>query len=515
VKIPLHILHLEDDPNDAALVASTLKAGGIACATTRVETEDEFMAELERGGIDLILSDYSMPAFDGLSAFKIAHARYPDVPLIFVSGTIGEELAIESLKNGATDYVLKEGLARLVPAVRRAMQEVEERVERRRLEAQFIEAQKMEVVGQLASGVAHDFNNILAVITGYNDMVTSALPENDTALAYTEEIRLASERGAGLTRQLLVFSRKQAIQPVVLDFNEVIRGMEKLLNRLVNEPVSMVITLEEPLGRIKADPGYLGQMLMNLVINARDAMPEGGTLTIKTSNAHVNGEDGRVPTAPPPGRYVLLSVNDTGVGMTAEVKTRLFEPFFTTKTGGNGTGLGLAICQTIAKQSDAHIDVQSELGKGTTFDIYYPQVDERLFMEARRPDSGSSARGTETLLIVEDETALRRVTAMALENQGYKVLQAVNGEEALRLVNEGRESPIALVVTDMIMPKMGGKVMAERLKVTHPHLKVLFSSGHVGDSVAMQGVLHPGVAFLSKPYTLAALTGKVREMLDG
>jgi two-component system, cell cycle sensor histidine kinase and response regulator CckA len=491
-----------------------LEAGGIACATTRVETQNDFVAALGRGGIDLILSDYSLPSFDGLSAFEIAHTEKPDLPLIFVSGTLGEESAIESLKSGATDYVLKENLARLVPAVRRAMQEVDERAEHRRLETLSIEAQKMEIMGQLASGVAHDFNNILAVITGYNDMVTSVLAGDAVALGYTEEIRLASERGAGLTRQLLVFSRKQIVQPVVLDLNEIIRGMEKLLHRLVNEPISMVFALEKELGRIKADSGYLGQLFMNLVINARDAMPEGGTLTIKTSTVTASAGDRWDFRGSAPGRYVVLSINDTGIGMTDEVKARLFEPFFTTKADGHGTGLGLAICRTIAKQSEAHIEVQSEPGKGTTFQIFCPEVDEGLVAEISGLDSGLATRGTETLLVVEDEKALRRVTALALEKLGYKILQAANGQEGLRIVNEYNESPIALVITDMIMPLMGGKVMAEWLKISHPHLKVLFSSGYIGLAATQQSTLDPGGFFIAKPYTLAALVGKVREMLD-
>ena len=241
MKSPLHILHLEDDPNDAALVQSTLEAEGITCATTCVQNRDDFVAALERGGIDLILSDFSLPAFDGLSAIAIVRARWPDLPVILVSGTLGEERAIDSLKSGATDYVLKEHLSRLAPAVRRAMQEVEERAERRRLEAQFIEAQKMEVIGQLASGVAHDFNNILAVIIGYSDLITSDLGPDSPLRKYTEEIRHASERAAGLTRQLLVFSRKQTVQPVVLDLNDVVKDLDKMLRRLIDENIEMTI----------------------------------------------------------------------------------------------------------------------------------------------------------------------------------------------------------------------------------------------------------------------------------
>src|ERR1035441_8756564 len=284
MKSDLCILHLEDNPNDAALVEATLEAGGITCTTTCVQNHDDFVAALEHGGFDLILSDFSMPAFDGLSALKIARAEQPNLPVILVSGTLGEELAIHSLKSGATDYVLKERLARLVPAVRRAMHEVEERAERRRLELQFIEAQKMEVIGQLAGGVAHDFNNILGVIMGYVDLLSLELGSDSPLLKYTEEIKLASVRAAALTRQLLVFSRKQTVQPVVLDLNDTVQDLNKMLRRLIDENIEMTIIPGKDIGRVKADPGHIGQVLMNLVVNARDAMPAGGKLTIATRN---------------------------------------------------------------------------------------------------------------------------------------------------------------------------------------------------------------------------------------
>src|ERR1035437_603955 len=318
MKSPLHILHLEDDPNDAALIQSTLEAGGIICATTCVQCHDDFVAALEHGGIDLILSDFSLPAFDGLSALEIVRTKWPAIPLILVSGTLGEERAIDSLKSGATDYVLKERLARLVPAVHRAMQEVEERTERRRLEEEFIQAQKMEVVGQLAGGVAHDFNNILAVIMGYSDLIMSELGPASPLQKYAEEIRHASERAAGLTRQLLIFSRKQTVQPVVLDLNDVVQDMDKMLRRLIGENIEMTMIPGKQTGRVKADPGHVGQVLMNLVVNARDAMPNGGRLTIATSNVTLDenyspcgvgvcASPGDAPLFPPQGESCGVS----------------------------------------------------------------------------------------------------------------------------------------------------------------------------------------------------------------
>jgi signal transduction histidine kinase len=505
---------LEDDPNDAALVQSTLEAESIRCEITCVQNRDDFVAALERGGVDLILSDYSLPAFDGLSAVEIVRARWPALPLILVSNTLGEERAIDSLKGGATDYVMKERLARLAPSVRRAMQDVEERAGRRSLEAQLIEAQKMEVIGQLAAGVAHDFNNILAVIMGYTDMIASDLAPESGLRKYTDEIRGASERAAGLTRQLLVFSRKQTVQPVVLDIDEVVKDVDKMLRRLIDENIEMTIVSGKQVGHIKSDAGYVGQVLMNLVVNARDAMPKGGKLTIATDNVTLDENYARAHPGAGPGEFVMLSVSDTGTGMTDEVKARVFEPFFTTKPLHKGTGLGLATCQTIVQQSGGRIVVESELGKGTTFKIYFPRVELPLDVAARPARAGLLPRGTETLLVVEDEPSVRHLACGVLRAQGYEVLSASNGQDALHAAREHNGSPIRLVVTDVIMPVMGGRVMAEWLKTTYPALKILFTSGYTDDAITRHGVFETGVEFLPKPYTPASLSQKVRALLD-
>jgi signal transduction histidine kinase len=514
MKLPLHILHLEGDPDDAALVQSTLEAGGVACATTRVQTREEFVAALERDGIDLILSDFSLSTFDGTSVLKITHARWPAIPLIFVSGTLGEDRAVDLLKNGATDYVLKERLTRLVPAVRRAMQEVEDRAANKQLEAQLIEAQKMEVVGHLAGGVAHDFNNILAVITGYSDLIMADLDPDSPLQKYAGEIRHASERAAGLTRQLLVFGRKQTVQLLVLDLNDVVTDLGKMLNRLIDEHIVMTMVPGKEIGRIKADPGYIGQLLMNLVVNARDAMPNGGKLTIATSNVTLDENHTRTHTGATPGDYVMMSVSDTGTGMTDEVKARVFEAFFTTKPKGKGTGLGLATCQNIVQQCGGHIEVQSEPGQGTTFKIYFPRVEQAMDAPAQPIATSPPPRGTETLLLVEDDSSVRHLACRILEAQGYRVVRANNGQDALHMAREYKGSPIRLVVTDVIMPQMNGKVMAEWLKTIYPGLKILFTSGYTDDAIAHHGVLEDGVAFLAKPYTPATLARKVRAMLD-
>ena len=514
MRFPLHILHLEDDANDAVIIQAALESDGISCAITRVETCADFVAVLERGGVDLIFSDYRLPAFDGLSATKIVQARWPNIPVILVSGTLGEELAIDALKNGATDYVLKERLSRLVPAVRRAIKEVEARAERTRLNALFIEAQKMEVVGQLAGGVAHDFNNILAIIMGYCDLLKSEIAKDSPLQVYAEEIDQASVRAAGLTRQLLVFSSKHTVQPSVLDLNGVVKDLDKMLRRLIHENIEMVISPGVRVGRINADAGYIGQVLMNLVVNARDAMPKGGTLSITTSNATVDQNQASAHPGANPGAYVVLSVGDTGTGMTEDVKARLFEAFFTTKPKGKGTGLGLATCQTIVQHSRGFIDVRTEIGRGTTFNVYFPRVDQSIQVAATSSEPRPLPGGTETLMVVEDDPSLRQLACGILRNRGYQILVASNGQEALQVASAHKGPPIRLVLTDVVMPLMDGEVMAQWLKITYPDIRILFTSGYTDDSITQQGVLGTGVEFLPKPYSPSILVRKVRDLLD-
>ena len=514
MKSPLHILHLEDDPNDAALIQSTLEAGGIPCATTRVQNRLDFVAALEQGGVDLILSDFTMPGFDGMSALQIVRANWPAIPFIHVSGTLGEEQAVDSLKSGATDYVLKGSLARLCPAVRRAMKEVEAQAGRQHLEEELIEAQKMEVIGHLAGGVAHDFNNILFVIMSYNELIAESLGRDSPLQGYSTEIRHASERAAGLTRQLLIFSRKQTVQPVVLDLNDVLNELDKMLRRLIDENIEMTMVPGEDIGRIQADSGHVGQVLMNLVVNARDAMPNGGKLAVATSHVKLDATYARAHAGAIAGDYVMLSVSDTGTGMTGEVQRRLFEPFFTTKPIGKGTGLGLATCQTIVQQCGGCIEVQSQIGRGTTFQVYFPRLAQSAAPAPADDKTGPPPRGTETLLLVEDEPSVRHLAVNILRSLGYEVLSAPNGQDGLHVAQNRRGGPIHLVITDVIMPRMGGKVMAEWLKASFPGLKVLFTSGYTDDAIAHHGVLDAGVEFLPKPYTPSALSHKVRAMLD-
>jgi nitrogen-specific signal transduction histidine kinase/CheY-like chemotaxis protein len=394
------------------------------------------------------------------------------------------------------------------------LEQVRLRKERRKLEAQLIEAQKMEVIGQLAGGVAHDFNNLLAVIMGYSDLMMGKLEADSPLQKDAQTIRLAADRAAGLTRQLLIFSRKQTVLPVVLDINEVVGDMEKMLGRLIDENVELIFSLGPQVGRIKADSGYVGQVLMNLVVNARDAMPNGGKITVETGNATLDQDYARAHPGAAPGDYVMLSVSDTGTGMTDEVKAHLFEAFFTTKPKGKGTGLGLATCQTIVQQCGGHIAISSEVGKGATFRVYFPQVLEAIKLSDTSFKKKPMPRGTETLLVVEDEPAVRHLACDVLGAQGYEVLSATNGQDGLNVARQHKGKAISLVITDVIMPQMGGKVMAEWLKSSFPGIKILYTSGYTDAAIVRHGVLDQSVAFLPKPYTPATLTRAVRELID-
>ena len=385
--------------------------------------------------------------------------------------------------------------------------------ERLSLEQQLRQAQKMEAVGRLAGGVAHDFNNILTAITGYADLLLEDLGTTDRRRDDIAEIRKATERTAVLTRQLLAFSRQQVMQVRVLDLNDVVADTQNMLGRLLGEDIALVTRLDPALGAVKADPGQLEQVIMNLAVNARDAMPGGGKLTIETANAELDDTYVREHFPARPGSYVMLAVSDTGTGMSDEVQSHLFEPFFTTKEKGKGTGLGLATVYGIVKQSGGYIWVYTEPGHGTTFKIYLPRVAGAPAQRASGPKASPVGAGTETVLLAEDEAAVRAVARHALERQGYTVLEASSGEAALDLA-ERHSGRIHLLLTDVIMPGMNGRALALRLSELRPDLRVVYMSGYTEEAITRHGVLEPGLTYVQKPFTPEGLARKVREVLD-
>jgi two-component system cell cycle sensor histidine kinase/response regulator CckA len=385
--------------------------------------------------------------------------------------------------------------------------------DRQQLEEQLRQSQKLEAVGQLAGGVAHDFNNLLTVITGYSDLTLRRLDNKSPFRSSLEEIKKAGERAASLTRQLLAFSRKQVLQPKVLKLNAIVADIDKMLRRLIGEDIDALTLLEPSLGQVKADPGQIEQVILNLAVNARDAMPQGGKLTIETANVYLDDQYARGHTTIQPGRYVMLSVSDTGCGIDAETQARMFEPFFTTKEQGKGTGLGLSTVYGIVKQSGGHLWVYSEMGKGTTFKIYLPRVDEVIESDEARDTLAELPQGKETVLLTEDEEQVRQMIRMILEMSGYCVLEASDGEEALAIYKQ-HEGQIDLVMTDVVMPQMSGRELAQSLEVLHPGIKVLYMSGYTDDAIVRHGLLDQEIAFLQKPFTPDALIRKVREVLD-
>jgi signal transduction histidine kinase/ActR/RegA family two-component response regulator len=424
--------------------------------------------------------------------------------------SIAERTAEIKSLNAGLEHHVAERTAQLVAA----NQELEKEVAERKLaEEQLRQAQKMEAVGKLAGGVAHDFNNLLTVINGHTDLSLRRMGQGDPLYRKLEAVKEAGERAATLTRQLLAFSRKQILQPKVLDLNHVIYETNKILQRLIGEDIDLLIGLTPDLGKVKADPNQIEQVLMNLSVNARDAMPRGGKLTIETHNVDINEEYASKHFSVQPGRYVMLAISDTGCGMDAETQARIFEPFFTTKEVGKGTGLGLATVYGIVKQSGGNVWVYSEVGRGTTFKIYLPCVDNPARELTGSAEDTQLQVGTETVLLVEDEQIVRDMTREILQESGYRVLEAKHGQEAL-IVAEQHHGPIHLMLSDVVMPQMSGRELAAQLTPLRKDMKVLYMSGYTDDAIVHHGVLDEGMAFIEKPFTPNALARKVRDVLN-
>ena len=563
---PLRALILEDRGSDVELMLHELRRAEFKVDWQAVDNEADYCAHLDPA-LDIILADYSLPQFSALRALQLLRERGLDIPFIVITGSISEEVAVECVLQGAADYLLKDRLARLGQAIEQALERKRLRAERRqaeetlresearykkladsitdiffaldkdlrftywnkatealtgvliditehkRLEEQFLQAQKMESVGRLAGGVAHDFNNLLTMINLYSDMALRSLEPSNPLRQDLEEIHKAGDRAAQLTRQLLAFSRRQVLEMHTLNLNEVLQGLAKMLPRLIGEDVTLEMKPAPDLGNVRADPGQIEQVVVNLVVNARDAMPDGGQLTLETANVTLDRPVLRRHPDVVVGDYVMLAISDTGTGMTEEVKAHLFEPFFTTKGLGKGTGLGLATVYGIIKQHQGHIWVYSEPGLGSTFKIYLPRVEEEPAKLSRLNESATLPRGTETVLVVEDEPAVRGVAVRVLSGLGYRVLEASHGAEALQVAATCGQA-IHLLLTDVVMPEMNGKALSEQLTALYPGLKVLFVSGYTDETVARRGVLGAGVPFLQKPFPPAGLAHKVREVLD-
>jgi two-component system cell cycle sensor histidine kinase/response regulator CckA len=386
--------------------------------------------------------------------------------------------------------------------------------EKAALQEQLRQSQKMEAIGQLAGGIAHDFNNLLTVIKGYSQLSLFELKEGDPLRENIEEIQKASQRAVDLTRQLLAFSRRQILDFKVLDLDMLLQDLDKLLRRVLGEDIELIYTLSGDLGKVKTDPRQIEQVILNLALNARDAMPSGGKLIIETANVELDKTYASTHIGVTPGHYIRVSVNDTGYGMSPDVKDHIFEPFFTTKEKGKGTGLGLSTVYGIVKQSGGYIWVDSEPGCGTTFKIYLPTVEEEASAFHQTNDTSLLPCGSETILIAEDEPSVRGLAVRALRERGYTLIEAANGEEAFHIAQEQDDKRINLLLTDVVMPQMGGKQLADQLKMLQPDIKVLFISGYADNAIGDHGVLEPGTNFLQKPFTPTALAQRVRQVLD-
>lgn len=509
---PVRLLIAEDSEDDCDLLIRELRRGGYEITFRRVDTAADFEAALESDEWDLIVSDYSMPRFTGVDALSLLRKKQADVPFIFVSGTIGEETAVLAMRNGAQDYLMKDHLARLVPAVQRELREAAERKAHKQLEVHVRQLQKFEAIGRLAGGVAHDFNNMIGAIMGWAELGRGETEAGSISRERFEKIFIQSQRAAKLTAQLLAFGRRQILQRQRINLNVIVEDEMSFLAKVIGANIEIRTSAEDDLSTTLADPSQIEQVLMNLCLNARDAMPEGGRLMIETRNVEIGDEYCRMHPEAHPGGHVLLSVSDTGSGMDASTLEQVFEPFFTTKEMGQGTGLGLATVYGIVKQHGGFIQASSELGKGSCFRVYLQAATgSHEWRDALLP--GPALRGKGKVLIADDHAALRDSCAGMLESLGYQAVPARDGQEALELFQQNSEA-IDLVILDVVMPRLNGPEAFARMESLRPGLKGVFTTGFAQGGAALLAHLENGSVLLQKPYDLVSLSQAVRNLLS-
>jgi two-component system cell cycle sensor histidine kinase/response regulator CckA len=512
MSIPLSVLMVEDSDEDTELLIRVLHRGGYDVSFERVDTPQGMSATLEKRAWDVVICDFSIPHFSGADALRLLREKNLDMPFIYVSRTIGEETAVNALKQGAHDYVMKGSLKRLLPAIQRELKEAQQRREKAQLERQVRQQERFEAIGRLAGGIAHDFNNVIGAILGWAELGQIEAPNGSRLQDRFRLIRDQAERAAGLTTQLLAFARRQVLKPVKLDLNKSISEMRRFLASGMEEGIDFKLILDPDLDVILGDASQIGQVIMNLCINAKDAMPSGGRLIIETNNVEIDEEFCNRKSYGRPGSYVMLVISDTGIGMDAATIDRLFEPFFTTKALSKGTGLGLATVYGIVKQHDGFLNVYSEVGKGTTFQVYLPSSTGAV--SRRRPDIATiSVAGRETILISEDHEGIREVADEILTSYGYTTILAADGQEALRLFRQDL-TKIDLVILDVAMPGLSGPETFSQMKAIRPDLPVVFTSGHTSESASLNSNIAAGAVFLQKPYTPKTLGQVVRSTLD-
>jgi signal transduction histidine kinase len=509
----LHVLIIEDSELDSAVVLRTLRESGYELVDKRVDTPNDLQNALHERQWDCIISDFSLPGFSGISALKMVREKDSNVPFIFVSGTIGEDVAVEAMRTGAQDYVLKDNLARLLPTVDRELMDAETRRQHRNSEQKLRQLEKFEAIGKLAGGIAHDFNNVIGAIMGWAELGEEEVAEGSRAHKFFVQIREQSERAGRLTRQLLAYARRQVLTPRNINLNDIVGEAMALLQRVIGEQIEVKTLLASDLHTTKADPAQVEQVLLNLCLNARDAMPDGGRLVIETRNTDLDEAYCLGNGSVSPGRYVQLSVSDSGVGMDAATMERMFEPFFTTKDKSKGTGLGLATAFGIAKQHLGHIDVSSEVGKGSIFRVYLPATEDSA--ETRVAIEEAPVRGgTETILLAEDHEGLRQMSHEVLTGLGYSIVLARDGREAVEKF-EANPQKFSLLVLDVVMPRLGGLDALERIRGINPTIPVIFTSGYSEESQMLSSLVSRGVAqLLQKPYPPKDLARKIRDILD-